>query len=427
MSLDSIVNVQISRQTRAVTQAGFGTALVFGEHNKFAEDIKTYDDIDAVGDDFATSDPEYIAALRLFGQEKSPTQIKIGKKAADAKQKVNVAVTTVVDDTLYTTTVNGTAYEYTSDADATAAEISAGLKAAIDLGGEPVTVTDNAGDFDIEADVAGVPFTYVVDTNLTATETTENVNYASELERVSEVDNDWYALVTISHTDADIKYTAEWIEARRKIYLTSSDSADILTTSTTDIASYLEGKNYARTAIVYSADAAAYPEAAWLGLNLPEDPGSITWKFKEVSGITADNLTSTQKTNASGKNCNTYTEIGGVDIFEEGIVVSGEFIDVIRGVDWIQARIQENVFNLLVNSPKVPYTNDGIQTVANQIDEILKQAVDRTILSEYSIDTPLVSEIPQATRTTRLLPDIEFDGILAGAVHATNINGVVSV
>ncbi len=62
--------------------------------------------------------------------------------------------------TTYTVTINGTLFMFVSDADATVAEITAGLVAAIAGGAEPVTATDNVTDFDVASNPAGVtPFT----------------------------------------------------------------------------------------------------------------------------------------------------------------------------------------------------------------------------------------------------------------------------
>ena len=63
-----------------------------------------------------------------------------------AKQLWQVVVTTEDDEEDFTVTLNGTAHTYTSDATATKAEISAGLKAAIDAGSVDVTVVDDLTD-----------------------------------------------------------------------------------------------------------------------------------------------------------------------------------------------------------------------------------------------------------------------------------------
>ena len=74
----------------------------------------------------------------------------------------SVRVTPTVQNTAaYTITLNGTAYTYTSDSSATAAEITAGLKAIVTATG--FTVTDNHGTLDISK---ATTFAIVVTSNL---------------------------------------------------------------------------------------------------------------------------------------------------------------------------------------------------------------------------------------------------------------------
>jgi hypothetical protein len=63
-----------------------------------------------------------------------------------AKQLWQVVVTTADDSQDFTVTLNGVAHTFTSDASATKAEISAGLKAEIDAGSVDVTVDDDLTD-----------------------------------------------------------------------------------------------------------------------------------------------------------------------------------------------------------------------------------------------------------------------------------------
>jgi hypothetical protein len=63
-----------------------------------------------------------------------------------AKQLWQVVVTTADNSQDFTVTLNSVAHTYTSDASATKAEISAGLKAAIDAGSVDVTVVDDLTD-----------------------------------------------------------------------------------------------------------------------------------------------------------------------------------------------------------------------------------------------------------------------------------------
>ena len=139
------------------------------------------------------------------------------------------------------------------------------------------------------------------------------------------------------------------------------------------IAAKCNQSGYVRTFVLYHQDAASdFPECAWFGGVLPLDPGSETWKFKRLNSISYSNLTSTQSQNARNKKANTYEFIGGVGITREGTVAQGEFIDIVRGVDWLTSRIQEFVYSVLVNSNKVPYTDAGITAIESEVKRALQ-------------------------------------------------------
>lgn len=75
------------------------------------------------------------------------------RRTVDLTRARDIKLTPLAEDsTLYTVAINSTAFVYGSDSDATVAEITAGLKALIDAGSEPVSTTDNGTDLDIISD-----------------------------------------------------------------------------------------------------------------------------------------------------------------------------------------------------------------------------------------------------------------------------------
>lgn len=73
--------------------------------------------------------------------------------STDLTRARDVKVTPIAQNTTtYTVTINGTDFAFVSDASATIAEITAGLKVVIDAGSEPVSTTDNSTDLDIVGD-----------------------------------------------------------------------------------------------------------------------------------------------------------------------------------------------------------------------------------------------------------------------------------
>lgn len=427
-SISNIVRVVITRGVRSITRAGFGTPLVVGDNGAFVG-IRTYTSLSAVAEDFATSDEEYIAATRLFGQERKPTQIKIAVRTANVAQ-VNTLTPIVQNTALYTVTINGVDFDFTSDGSATAAEIVAGLIAAINAGSEPVTASGVAT-LILTADQPGIPFTVSQTANLTNVDTTPNNGIVEDLIAFDLADKDWYGLIITSRNVEEILITANWIETQRKVFYFASDQAEILDAmDATDIFSRLQALNLVRTNALYSADEDAYPDAALVGNIFPRDPGSYTEKFKTLVGVVADDLSDTDAETIKAKGGNIYTEVGGVDIVSEGISVGGEFSDIIRFIDWLQAQIEEGIFSKLVAAPKVPYTDSGVAIIEAEIRGALIRGVRVGGLSadpEPTVEVPKVADVATLDRAARILPDVKFFATLAGAIHFTEIEGLVTV
>ncbi len=213
---------------------------------------------------------------------------------------------------------------------------------------------------------------------------------------------------------------------------TSQATATLATTQDPDgnIASKLKAKNYDRTVSDYTSIADNNIEAAWVGLNAPEPPGSITWAFKQLKGVEADDLTDSEKTAVHKKNANTFTEVGGVNITEKGTVVSGEFIDIIRGTDFLQARMEERIFGVLASSKKVPFTNQGIDVFRSVVNGVLQLGIDQGILTNNPapvVTAPDISEVTAADKTSRTLRNLKFNATFAGAIHKITVQGTISV
>ncbi|KYD28171.1 DUF3383 family protein [Geobacillus stearothermophilus] len=69
------VDVTITRQTKAVSEKGFGTPLVLATSKNLPH--KVYTEIDQVASDFATTTEEYKLLSRMFGQNPRPAEIAV--------------------------------------------------------------------------------------------------------------------------------------------------------------------------------------------------------------------------------------------------------------------------------------------------------------------------------------------------------------
>lgn len=423
--LDQIVQITITRESTAVATTSFQIPLVLATFTNFSERTRTYTDITGVGEDFASTSNVHKIATKLFGQSSVgavPPSIVVGRRQVDT-----VTYTpTVADNTLYSVTLNGTPYTFTSGVGATATTIVTGLKAAL---GSPtgITVTGTTT-LILTTTVLGTPWSVIASTNLVGVNTVTE-DWVEALEAVEQENNVWYGIVSETHVSADQEALSDAINARRKLYGTSTADTVTPTTGITDIAYKLKAKTADRTFGIYLPTAdTEFPEAAWMGAQLPYTPGSNDWDFKRAVGVTVSNLTDTQRVNLRGKDCNMYTTVAGVNIFQDGDTFGGSPIDEIVGIDWLYARLQEGVYFRLINSLKVPMTNPGLAIIENEIRSVLSQAEANGLIDRgWQVTTPDVSTIPANLRAQRTAGVFVFRARLAGSIRKVIINGFLSV
>lgn len=94
-------------------------------------------------------------------------------------------------------------------------------------------------------------------------------------------------------------------------------------------------------------------------------------------------------------------------------------------VDWIHARMQEQIFFRLINTKKIPFTNSGATMIANEMYSVLNQATANGGIDGFTVNIPQVLDIPEMQRLERTMGDFTFDARLAGAVSRVIIRGTV--
>lgn len=255
--------------------------------------------------------------------------------------------------------------------------------------------------------------------------------YTQGLNEIMAYNNDWYMLAIDSKVEGDIKEVAAVIQAQRKMFGASSADADILSSAVTDdIGSFLSDGGYDRTFLVYHAQAATeHPEVAWIGGQISEVPGSNTWNFKPGAGVQVSKLSLTQMTTLDAKHVNYYRRLGGVNMFSTGATSQGEWIDTMIFIDWVQARLQEQIFYRLATRKKIPYTQAGATIIEAEIRSVLSQGVTNGGIADapaYTVRSPDILAIPEVERAQRIMSGFTFTARLAGSVHRVILRGVVN-
>lgn len=436
-NLNSIVTVNISLQTAGVKQEGFGIPLIADFHTRFAERIRFYSGTDAMlTDGFTVNDAAYKAASACFAQTPQPKLVAVGRRANAPVLKAAltpIAANTTVYSVEVTgpTGVTGTA-SFTSDGTATVAEITAGLKIAIDALATGLTTTDATTRLDITAAAAGLWFgVKVLDmSRIDVKQTHVDAGIAADLAAIKLVNSTWYGVGMTTSSAAEVAALATWVEANKKQCLQDSQDTDIVGAGTGDIATTLKTANQFRTSIEFHDDPRKFAAFGLFGSVFPSDPGSITFKFRRPAGIPSVPLTDTQITNLKFKNANSFCDFGGVTIHFEGKAASGEFCDVIRDRDWFESRMQTRVYTAMLNAKKIPFTDPGIAAIEGQIRAQMVEGVTSGFLAaspEWIVTAPLARDVSPADKAARNLTGLSFQGTIAGAVHATTITGTITL
>lgn len=420
--LDQIIDVSISLSTKTITQKGFGIPMFLGESMKLDRRVKSYANITEVAIDFSSSDPEYKMASAAFSQEKTPPSIMIGKKVVAISTAITAATNTPGD------IVNIEKENHNLETGASVT-ISGFNESEYNGTFEITKIDDDNFEYTASSTPSSTPATGAG--AYTASET-----WANAIQKCFDYNSSWYALAITSSVEADILSAASKIEVIKRIFLARTSDTDNLDSSDTASVLYqLKQLGYDRTFTIYNSDTANYfADAAWLGRQLPTIPGSSNWAFKSLTGIIADDLLSSQSSSIFTNNGNTYETFAGQSITRYGKVASGEWIDVIRGADWLQARLQENLYSTLINVEKIPYTDAGGDIIENKIREILEEAVENDFIAtnadgigQYTITVPDVSDIASADKLARLFSGVSFTATLAGAINKIAISGNLSV
>ena len=452
MALEDIVQVTITSDSRGITRKSFGIPLVVGRHDVFGDLARTYNlstaTQDLITDGFTTRDPIFRAVSALARNTPKPKQVVVGRLLTDYDQTLILTIPASTPELSVfafnvTSPIDGTvtAISYTAAPSDTPTIIAAALDTQIDA----ITGLSSTSAFDVISVVADNPnemwlFKGIDKTLVEFLETTVDSNLVAEITAVQVANNAWYGLIMADPQSlARAQIVAAYIETQEKILGLTTHDAEVLDPgSSTDLAFLLNASTLFRTYLIYSGDQGAQAAATWMGNRFAIDPGASTWAYKPLSGVLVDAITANDIVALKAKACNWYQTIAGAGVTQEGKLAGGEFIDVIRGRDFTTQTLREEIFLLLINSPKVPFTQAGIDQVTAVVSRVLRQMIGIGYLSPdplndveggppFTITAPAIADVSDADKIARTLPDVNFEAGLAGAIQIIQINGVIKV
>jgi hypothetical protein len=458
--VSDLVSISITLESQAATRAGFGTLLIAGDSDK----LPTKDVV------VLTFDAQLVASNSIAGNVDgvaiTPVVFNTNHDTTIADLITELLLASGIG-TAVASDVGAVGYDNTVTCTATNIDTVLTLDSfVVTLGASQPTITivrtpfrrtktyttlaEVAVDFattDPEYKAASAFFSQTPNPGTLKIGRIDSGNdWSDELTLIEAIDNDWYGLVITDRTIVDQTDVAAWVKTRTKLFAIGTADANVLNSGvSTDMASVIQTAENDRAFVLYNENAGTtYPEAAWMADGFSRDPGSQTWMYKTLVGVTASpSITTAQRAAAFAKNANLYESYGGSDITRNGnvgfsSVTGAEFIDVTRSVDWLESDMASRIFTLLASSPKVAYTNEGLGAIEGQIRASLDIAIKNNVLradpdsysgQDYRVTRSDVNDISAAERAARNVPAgaITFDSKLAGAVHTVAITGVVAI
>jgi len=486
----SIVNVGITLGATFPSRKGFGILnCVTAETGVigFAERIRFYSDAAGVAADWPGISEVVKLANAYFSQQPKPTEFAVSLRAAsDVAAELrggaitdtadNLALFTGVSDGSFTISIDGvaediTAMDFTADIDLddVSLTIETALQ-AIAAGGYTAATCDHDGTrFFIRSGTTGATSTIsflsttdpLVGTDVstilemrqgdsTKTDGIDAETITEALSAIEEKSSNWYGLIftkeiredVVINTETAVTAAAAWVQARVKVFFNTSNDLDVLDiVTTTDIVSVLDTGNFTRTMSTFSSHPDEYPSASIAGraftVQFSQPNSTLTLKFKQLPGVSVESLTVNEKSVLDSKRGNAFFKVGDTNIYGESYMAGDFFFDEIHGVDWLTDAIQTEVYGYLLSRPtKVPYTDQGVAALEQQLIKILDEGVRNGLLAPgetidgeflpngYKTVTIAVADVSASEKQNRIYNGLSFVALGAGAIHSVEIQGV---
>src|SRR5690606_7495609 len=255
---------------------------------------------------------------------------------------------------------------------------------------------------------------------------------ATALNGLVQQHNDWYWLVFAprQHEETDLEDLAVWVAAAGKFAVFTNEAG----MTAAQIVAQAQAINSARVVYFAHTAPAEYPDAPLVGRMAPLPPGSATFKVTPVRGASEATFSTTEIGQLHDAGVITYVRKFGVLQTSEGYVTDKTYADIQLAKDWLKARMEERISRVLFVNEKIPYDNIGIAQIIEPIKTTLQQATALGLIARnddgtglFTVRAPRREDIDPNDRANRILPDVYWDAVLAGAVHRVRVTGVVRV
>ncbi len=441
------VRTNVSSSTITVAQRGFGTINILDEHNQYLERTKSFSEIEEAALVFPTYSQAYKAIAAAFSVDPKPQTVMVTRRKCNA----TLTVDTPSNGKVYSVRIRESAsvfhnISYTASGVDTATTVAAALVSAINgvtslaaivtasnSAGVVTIVRDGVADFSI--DMAGL-------SNLVIGKVSGAEAFATTMAAALGETEEFYAVSTTDRTQTHLEQGIAWVATQKRVFVFDTAEATAYATdfsgSSTDWLALPKIAGNKRVGPVFSQvdQHDLFPAIRIFAEKSSYQPGDVIYSnianlgvlpAKNASGVL---LTSVEKGRLMDRGIAYFETFAKVTIARRGTTQgagTSSWLDETIGADFIEARVNEAVANLLFNrkSDKIGGSARGYgqikSVIASTLDAMKSSGDKARLLRKYEIIVPSEKDITAAIRAGRKAT-VTVRAWLEGAIDSVEVN-----
>lgn len=300
---------------------------------------------------------------------------------------------------------------------------------------------------DIVDNTAGEAFQIVAlspnsDQAMTVEVIVESYGMANDFARAQQNPN-WYCALNGMHDELSIRVLAEAVESAipRKIHgWQSSDTAirDTPIAIGTDVGAKLRNLDRLRSWGVWhpspvSVDTAyEAPFSQWAAVVMTLPPGKVQWHGRILTGFTGNYMTDTQNANLKARRVSFLERFDALERSQMngGFNSAGRIIDIVRGMDQLEAELNIAMQDLIATNDILPYTQDGLDDVVGELEGVVNRLTEQgsVVLNtlDYPEGLPLITDATPDERIEGVMPWVVFTLVLQAGTTRVRVRGTIT-
>lgn len=201
-------------------------------------------------------------------------------------------------------------------------------------------------------------------------------------------------------------------------------------TSLDDVPAFAEFK---RTFPNVEKDDENHIVAAMIGAGGPQEVGSLNWKFlHDLKNVDVNYTNATEVTNIANAGAFCYTSKNQTPALSSDRNAAGYYIDFFHGKDYAKTLIENNLQTLLFTNSKVPYGNEGIKLVLNNLKSSLAIlysmgiiATDKNDQAAYTVNSKAFADVKETDILKRIYKGLNFEYTASNGIDTLDVSGSV--